>query len=126
LTKWLKEEEKEEEETNGTLKAKLKRGVSTVVVPISSIKKKDNTPPILTKYEPFFQMLQKDNIPVTHFANSATGTNDLVMIVFDMRQFQAGNNSRLLFDALAMHQLQQQQQQQQPTPLPTQSNEGSM
>ncbi|MBE16373.1 MAG: hypothetical protein CL867_08985 [Cytophagaceae bacterium] len=126
LTKWLKEDEKEEEETNGTLKAKLRKGVSTVVVPISSIKKKDNTPPILVKYEPFFQMLKKDNIPVTHFANSATGANDLVMIVFDMRQFQAGNNSRLLFDALAMHQSQQQQQQNQIMPLPTQSNEGSM
>jgi len=126
LTKWLKEDEKEEEGTNGTLKAKLKRGVSTVVVPISSIKKKDNTPPILAKYEPFFQMLKNDNIPVTHFANSATGTNDLVLIVFDMRQFQTGNNSRLLFDALAMHQLQQQQQQNTAMPLPTQSNDGSM
>jgi hypothetical protein len=126
LCKWEKEEEIEQEASSGTLKAKLKKGVSTVVVPISSIKKKDNTPPTLIKYEPFFEMLKKDNIPVTHFANPATGTNDLVMVVFDMRQFQAGNNSRLLFDALAMHQLQQNAVQSQPLPLPTQSNDGSV
>ncbi len=126
LTKWEKEEEKEEEANTGTLRAKLKKGVSTVAVPISSLKRKDNTPPTLVKYEPFFEMLKKDNIPVTHFANSATGTNDLVMVVFDMRQFQAGSNSRMLFDALAMHQLQQNAVQSQPLPLPTQSNDGSV
>ena len=48
--------------------------------------------------------------------------NDLVMIVFDMRQFQAGNNTRMLQDALAMHQMQQQSA---PIPLPQQQNEGS-
>ena len=41
-------------------------------------------------------MLKQDNIPITHLTNTATGVNDLVMIVFDMRQFQAGNNARLL------------------------------
>lgn len=121
LTKWEKEDEKEEEASGGTLKAKLKKGVSTVAVPISSIRKKDNTPPILAKYEPFFQMLKQDNIPITHLTNTATGMNDLVMIVFDMRQFQAGNNARLLFDALAIHQAQQQTA---PLPLPTESNDG--
>ncbi len=123
LTKWEKEEEAEQEATNGTLKAKLKKGVSVVAVPISSMRKKDNTPPILVKYEPFFQMLKQDNIPVTHFTNSATGMNDLVMIVFDMRQFQAGNNTKLLHDALAIHQAQQQAA---PLPLPTESNDGSV
>ena len=123
LTKWEKEEEAEQEATNGTLKAKLKKGVSVVAVPISSMRKKDNTPPILVKYEPFFQMLKQDNIPVTHFTNSATGMNDLVMVVFDMRQFQAGNNTRLLHDALAIHQAQQQSA---PLPLPTESNDGSV
>jgi len=123
LCKWEKEEEAEQEATNGTLRAKLKKGVSVVAVPISSMRKKDNTPPILVKYESFFQMLKQDNIPVTHFTNSATGMNDLVMIVFDMRQFQAGNNTRLLHDALAIHQAQQQTA---PLPLPTESNEGSI
>jgi len=122
LTKWEKEDEAEEEASGGTLKAKLRKGVSVVAVPVSSIKKQDNTPPILAKYEQFFEMLKKDNIPVTHFTNSATGMNDLVMVVFDMRQFQAGNNSRLLFDALAMHQAQQQSA---PLPLPQQQNEGN-
>lgn len=120
LTKWEKEEEAEEEAGSGTLKAKLKKGVSVVAVPINTIKKKDNTPPVLAKYEPFFNMLKQDNIPVTHFTNSATGMNDLVMVVFDMRQFQAGNNTRLLYDALAMH---QKQQQSSPLPLPQEQND---
>ena len=47
LTKWEKEEEAEEEAETGTLKAKLRKGVSLVAVPVNSIKKKDNTPPIL-------------------------------------------------------------------------------
>ena len=122
LCKWEREEEKEEEMSSGTLKSKLKKGVSTVAVPITTLKKKDNTPPILAKYEQFFAMLKQDNIPITHFTNSATGMNDLVMIVFDMRQFQAGNNTRLLHDALAMHQAQQQNA---PLPLPQQQKEGS-
>jgi hypothetical protein len=122
LCKWEKEEEAEQEASGGTLKAKLKKGVSIVAVPVSSIKKQDNTPPILAKYEQFFAMLKQDNIPVTHFTNTATGMNDLVMIVFDMRQFQAGNNTRMLQDALAMHQMQQQSA---PIPLPQQQNEGS-
>ena len=122
LTKWEKEEEAEEEAETGTLKAKLRKGVSLVAVPVSSIKKRDNTPPILTKYEPFFDMLKKDNIPITHMSNVATGMNDLVVVVFDMRQFNAGNNTRLLFDALAINQMQQENQ---PLPLPQQQNEGS-
>ena len=66
-------------------------------------------------------MLKADNIPVTHFTNTATGNNDLVMVVFDMRQFQGNMNNRLLFDALAMHKAQQNE----PLPLPIQSNDGS-
>lgn len=123
LTKWEREDENEEEGNSGTLKAKLKKGVSTVAVPVSSIKKKDNTPPALSRYEPFFAMLKQDNIPMTHLTNSATGMNDLVVIVFDMRQFQAGNNTRLLFDALAMHQMQQIEQ---PLPLPQEPNVGGL
>jgi hypothetical protein len=125
LTKWEREEEAEQEAKSGTLKAKLKKGVSVVAVPIQTIKKKDNTPPTLIKYQPFFDMLKKDNIPVTHMTNSATGVNDLVIVMFDMRQFQNNGNARLLFDALAIHQMQQQVAQQQPTALPTESNEGS-
>jgi hypothetical protein len=129
LIKWEKEDEKEEEASAGTLKAKLKKGVSTVAVPITALKKKDNTPLILAKYEQFFAMLKQDNIPITTMTNSATGMNDLVMIVFDMRQFQAGNNARLLYDALAMHQMNQNsgvQVDNSPLPLPQQSNGGAV
>ena len=125
LTKWEKEEEAEQEAKGGTLRAKLKKGVSIVAVPINTIKKKDNTPPTLIKYQPFFEMLKKDNIPVTHMTNTATGVNDLVIVMFDMRQFQNNGNARLLFDALAIHQMQQQVATTQPMPLPTESNEGS-
>ena len=126
LTKWEREEEAEQEAKGGTLKAKLKKGVSVVAIPINTIKKKDNTPPTLVKYEPFFQMLKQDNIPITHMTNSATGVNDIVVVVFDMRQFQSGSNARMLFDALAMHQMQQQVAPTQPMPLPTESNDGSV
>jgi hypothetical protein len=123
LTKWEKEEEMEQEAKSGTLKSKLKKGVSVVAVPIKTIKKRDNTPPSLAKYQPFFEMLKQDNIPVTHLTNAATGNNDLVMVVFDMRQFNGNMNNRLLFDALAINQMQAAQTQ--PMPLPTESNDGS-
>ena len=37
------------------------KGVSTVAVPIAVVKKKDNTPELLKKYEPFFMQLEKDS-----------------------------------------------------------------
>ena len=67
-------------------------------------------------------MLKQDNIPITHMTNAATGMNDLVVVVFDMRQFHAGNNGRLLFDALAINEMQKQTE---PLPLPQQQNEGN-
>ena len=125
LTKWEREEEAEQESKGGTLKAKLKKGVSIVAVPISTIKKKDNTPPQLSQYKPFFAMLERDNIPIVHMNNAATGSNEITMIIFDMKQFQGGQNNRLLYEALAMNQMQQQMQNgTQPMPLPQQSNEG--
>jgi hypothetical protein len=126
LTKWEHEEEAEQESKVGTLKAKLKKGVSIVVIPISTIKKQDNTPPQLSQYEPFFAMLERDNIPIVRMNNAATGSNEITMIIFDMKQFQGGQNNRLLYEALAMNQMQQQMQNgTQPMPLPQQSNEGS-
>lgn len=99
LCQWEAEEEKAHESEKGTLKDKLKRGVSTVAVPIAAVKKtnQDNTPEQLRKYEEFFRMLKKDGIPVQHFTNKETGMNDLTVIVFDMRQFaRLGDNSPLL------------------------------
>ena len=96
LCKWEAEEEREQESKSGTLKSKLKKGVSTVAVPMAVLQKKDNTPPELIKYAPFFKMLKQDKIPVTHMKNIHTGMNDLTMIVFDMRQFQNDKNLPLL------------------------------
>ena len=89
LCKWEKEEEQEVEARTGTLRAKLKKGVSTVAVPISIMRKKDDTPPELQKYAPFFEMLKVDGIPVQHIYNSE-GTNDLTLVLFDMRKFSDG------------------------------------
>ena len=106
---------------------KVKVGSTTVAVVIATIPKTFSVskPTTLAKYQPFFEMLKQDNIPVTHMTNTATGINDLVIVMFDMRQFQNNGNTRLLFDALAMHQMQQQATQAQPMPLPTESNDGS-
>lgn len=96
LMQWERAEEMDEEASSGVLKSKLKKGVSTVAVPFSVVAKKDDTPPLLTRYEQFFKMLKEDNIPVMHMKNRATGTNDLTMVIFDMRQFQNGTNIRVL------------------------------
>lgn len=104
LCQWEAEEEKAHEYEKGTLKDKLKRGVSTVAVPIAAVKKtnQDNTPEQLRKYEEFFRMLKKDGIPVQHFTNKETGMNDLTVIVFDMRQFaRLGDNSPLLHASIS-------------------------
>lgn len=100
LCKWEAEEEQEDEGGKSTLKDKLKRGVSTVAVPISVIKKQDNTPDKLIKYEEFFRMARKDGVPIMHFNNKESGMNDLTIMVFDMRQFQQlGHNSPILHAA---------------------------
>tara|TARA_R100000152_G_C6782305_1_gene219736 strand:+ start:10783 stop:11763 length:981 start_codon:yes stop_codon:yes gene_type:complete len=97
LCKWEAEEEQEKEARTGTLKDKLKRGVSTVSVPISVVKKKDNTPEQLLKYEEFFRMCRADGIPIAHFKNKETGLNDITVITFDARQYRpTGDHSPLL------------------------------
>jgi len=97
LCQWEAEEEAEQERKSGTMRDKLKRGISTVVVPISVVKKRDDTPERLVKYEEFFRMCRKDGVPVQHFTNKETGMNDMTVVIFDMRQFQRlGDNSPLL------------------------------
>jgi len=93
LCKWEAEEDKQNEMNPSRLRDKVKRGVSIVTVPVSSVKKKDPTPAMLTKYEPFFAELERDagrtkGINVLHYANPATGQNDITMVVFDLRIFQ--------------------------------------
>ena len=93
LVKWEAEEDKQNEMNPSRLRDKVKRGVSIVTVPISSVKKNDPTPAMLQKYEPFFAELEKDSgktkgINVLHYANPVTGQNDITMVVFDLRIFQ--------------------------------------
>ena len=93
LVGWLDEEDKNRSKTKGGMKELVKKGVSTVAVPISIIKKKDNTPTFLTKYEPFFLELEKDSknqpgISLLHYKNPVTNLNDVTMVVFDLRLFQ--------------------------------------
>jgi hypothetical protein len=96
LCKWETEEEIEQEAQSGTLKSKLRKGVSTVAIPLAVIQKKDNTPPQLLKYAPFLNMLKEDKIPIIRMKNTQTGMNDLTMVIFDMRQFQNDANLPLL------------------------------
>ena len=93
LCKWEAEADKDHSKTKLGMKEMVKKGVSTIAVPISIIKKKDNTPEMLKKYEPFFVELEKDSksqpgISLLHYKNPETGINDVTMIVFDLRLFQ--------------------------------------
>ena len=93
LCKWEAEEDRQNEMNPSRLRDKVKRGVSIVTVPVTSVKKKDPTPAMLQKYEPFFAELERDagktkGISVLHYANPQTGQNDVTMVVFDLRIFQ--------------------------------------
>jgi hypothetical protein len=59
----------------------------------SSTAKNRSTPESLSKYAPFFQMIQKDSqyskgVTLTQHANPVTGVADLVTVTFDMRAMQ--------------------------------------
>jgi len=93
LCKWELEADKDHNKTKTGMKEMVKKGVSTIAVPISIVKKKDNTPEFLKKYEPFFMELEKDSktqsgINLVHYKNPETGINDITAIYFDLRLFQ--------------------------------------
>jgi hypothetical protein len=93
LAKWESESDKDHTKTKTGMREMLRKGVSTIAIPISIIKKTDNTPELLTKYEPFFVELEKDSktqpgINLLHYKNPETGINDITMIIFDLRLFQ--------------------------------------
>ena len=93
LCKWEGESDKDHNKTKMGMREMVKKGVSTVAVPIAIVKKKDNTPELLKKYEPFFMQLEKDSkthhgINLLHYKNPESGINDVTMIVFDLRLFQ--------------------------------------
>ena len=93
LCKWEAENDKDHNTTKTGMKEMVKKGVSTVAVPIAVVKKKDNTPEFLKKYEPFFMELEKDSkshpgITISHYQNPETGLNDITTVTFDLRMFQ--------------------------------------
>lgn len=98
LTKWERAEQEEEGASTSSLKSRLNKGVSMVTVPVTSLAMRDNTPPQLNAYQPFFDMIKKDNIPVVRLKN-ALGENEQTIVIFDMRQFQGGMNGRVITDA---------------------------
>ena len=117
LCKWEAKEDKVKESNPKTLRDRVKKGVSLVTVPVSSIVKKDPTPAFLEKYEPFFAELEKDSrstngISILHYKNPSTNLNDVTMIVFDLRIFQeelaAMNQPTAAFQQMMMGQLAQQ------------------
>lgn len=118
LCKWEAEEEKEVAKNPRTIKDRMKKGVSTVAIPVAVIKKENNTPPMIQKYEHFFAELEKDSkktkgIDVLHYQNPATGLNDVTMIVFDLRIFQEELKQMETQMTPAFQQMMQQQVTQQ-------------
>jgi hypothetical protein len=93
LVKWEAEEDRINESNPKRLRDRVKQGVSIVTVPVSAVTKKDPTPTMLKKYEPFFAELEKDSrktkgINVNHYTNPITGENDITTVSFDLRIFQ--------------------------------------
>mgnify|MGYP003646309929 FL=1 len=93
LCKWETEEDKVRENNPRRLRDHVKRGVSVVTVPVAAITKKDPTPPMLEKYEPFFDELMRDSkktngISLIHYKNPVSQQNDVTMVIFDLRIFE--------------------------------------
>jgi len=93
LCKWETEQDRMDESNPKRLRDRVKQGVSIVTVPIATMTKKDPTPTMLKKYEPFFAELEKDSrktkgINVNHYTNPLTGENDITTVSFDLRIFQ--------------------------------------
>ena len=93
LCTWEMEEEKINQANPRRLRDRVKKGVSIVTVPVAAVKKKDPTPVMLQKYEPFFAELEKDarktnGINIIYYNNPVTQENDITTIVFDLRIFK--------------------------------------
>ena len=93
LCKWEAEEEKINQANPKRLRDRVKKGVSIVTVPVAAVAKKDPTPAMLQKYEPFFAELEKDarrtnGINIIYYTNPVTKENDITTVVFDLRIFK--------------------------------------
>ena len=95
LCKWEEQQDVEDEMKPSRFRDKIKRGVSIVTVPISTVTGGQTGPthPMITKYEGFFAEISADargsnGISMQHYSNPVTGDNDITTITFDMRMFQ--------------------------------------
>ena len=94
LCKWEAEQDKANQDSPRTLRDRVKKGVSIVTVPVSTIMTKDPQPTMLQKYEPFFAELEKDSkkmkgISIQYYENPITKENDITTVSFDLRIFRA-------------------------------------
>lgn len=95
LCKWEEQQDVEDEMKPSRFRDKIKKGVSIVTVPVSTITAGQTGPihPMITKYEPFFAEISADvrkskGITMQHYVNPVSGENDITTITFDMRMFQ--------------------------------------
>lgn len=125
LCKWEEEEEREAELRPSRFRDKIKKGVSIVTVPVSTMTGSQTGPshPMVTKYEPFFAQISADSrkskgINMQHYVNPSTGENDITTITFDMRMFQKELLEMASPTQAFQDILNQQAQSMQPAPLP--------
>lgn len=117
LCKWEAEEEREAEMKPSRFRDKVKKSVSIVTVPVSTLTSTEPTmPELVQKYEPFFQEIEKDanrtkGINVWHVPNPETGMNDITMVQFDMRMFQKEAQEQALATQQAFNTVLNQQAQ---------------
>jgi len=125
LVKWEAEQDREDEMRPSRFRDKVKKGVSIVTVPVTSVTGAASGPqhPLITKYEPFFADITVDSrktkgITMQHYANPVTGENDITTITFDMRMFQQELLEMTQPTQAFQDVLNQQAQVIQPNPLP--------
>ena len=125
LCKWEEEEEREAELRPSRFRDKIKKGVSIVTVPVSTMAGAQTGPthPMITKYEPFFAEISADarktkGITMQHYTNPTSGENDITTITCDMRMFQKELLEMASPTQAFQDVLNQQAQSVQPAPLP--------
>lgn len=117
LCKWETAQDKEDEQSPSYFRDKVKKGVSLVTIPVSSLQSTETSlPEFVQKYENFFQEIEKDSnrtngINVWHVPNPETGMNDITMIQFDMRMFQKEANEQAMAAQQAFNSVLNQQAQ---------------
>ena len=117
LCKWEQEQDREDEMKPSRFRDKMKKGVSIVTVPVSAVQSSEPPlPELVSKYEPFFQEIEKDStktkgINVWHIPDPETGMNNITLIGFDMRMFQKEAQEQALATQQAFNTVLNQQAQ---------------